>query len=384
VTVSSWCPLWLLCAVTTAALGAAPARAHSLSSAHSTATVAADRTSLRYQLLLSVADLSEALGIDDDPPSRAQVEDGAERLFAYVTARIDIEGDGARCTPERLDVPVLSAGRDEFVTVAWQCRWPAPIDLLAVDYQLFFDLDPRHTGLLTASYAGQSIASPLIADASRFEWRLTAAPTLDATGFLLSGVDHILYGIDHLLFLLGLLLVAGAAPRDGSQDCNDSQARSRRRVLSYALAIVTAFTIAHSITLAIAALGWVELPDRLVESTIAASIVFVAVENLALPAPRRRWQLSFAFGLIHGLGFASMLRPLLPNGQVVGPLLFFNAGVELGQLGVVAIALPALYLLGTRLGAGLYRRAVVIPGSVAVGLAGLVWFVQRALAINWP
>jgi hypothetical protein len=170
-------------------------------------------------------------------------------------------------------------------------------------------------------------------------------------------VEHILGGYDHLLFLLALLLPGGG-------------------LLALAK-IVTAFTLAHSVTLSLAVLDVVSLPDRLVEAVIALSIAAVAVENLVLqPTVTRRWIVSFAFGLVHGFGFSSAVRELgLPSAGLVQALVGFNVGVELGQMAVVALALPLLMLLRR---AGLGRR-LVWGSSVAILLVGLTLFVERLL-----
>jgi hydrogenase/urease accessory protein HupE len=186
------------------------------------------------------------------------------------------------------------------------------------------------------------------------------APPLPSFGrYLRLGVEHILTGYDHLLFLFGLLLVC-------------------RRFRTVAT-IVTCFTLAHSVTLALAALDVVSLPSRLVESLIAASIVFVGVENILRgEEPRGRWALTFAFGLIHGLGFASVLRGsgLGTFGtSIVAPLVGFNLGVEIGQLAVSAVLLAAIWCL-RRVRA--FARQGTRVASAAVAVAGLVWLFHRA------
>ncbi len=177
-------------------------------------------------------------------------------------------------------------------------------------------------------------------------------------GFLLLGIEHILTGYDHLLFLFALLLVSG-------------------NFLS-SFKIITCFTIAHSVTLALATLNVVQIPSRIVEPLIAASIVYVGVENLASKgAPQGRWLLTFAFGLVHGFGFATVLRELgvaSDTRSVAMPLLSFNLGVEIGQIVIAAIILPVVWRL--RKHPGFVRRW--IPAcSVAVALAGAFWFIQR-------
>jgi len=171
------------------------------------------------------------------------------------------------------------------------------------------------------------------------------------------GVEHIVIGYDHILFLLALIVV------------------SRPRKL---VALVTAFTIAHSITLALATLGWVELPANLVETAIAATIVFTAVENFWITDTAGRWKTTFAFGLIHGFGFAGVLRDLgLPTEGFLRALLAFNLGVEAGQLAIVAIlAWPAAQLARWKHGP-IVRRVV----SAAIAFCGLGWFLDRAFGL---
>jgi len=178
------------------------------------------------------------------------------------------------------------------------------------------------------------------------------------TNFLCLGVKHILTGYDHLLFLIGLLLVA--------------------RGFFPSLGIITSFTIAHSITLAVATLGLVQIPSRIVESLIAASIVFVGIENLLRgDLPKERRVVPFGFGLIHGFGFASALREAgigSGTGGIVLPLFSFNLGVELGQIMVAALALPIIWKLREN---PLFIARWAPACSAAVVLLGSFWFVQR-------
>jgi len=178
------------------------------------------------------------------------------------------------------------------------------------------------------------------------------------TNFLCLGVKHILTGYDHLLFLIGLLLVA--------------------RGFFASLGIITSFTIAHSITLAVATLGLVQIPSRIVEPLIAASIVFVGIENLLRgDIPKARRVVPFGFGLIHGFGFASALREAgigSGTGGIVLPLFSFNLGVELGQIMVAALALPIIWKLREN---PLFIARWAPACSAAVVLLGSFWFVQR-------
>jgi len=169
------------------------------------------------------------------------------------------------------------------------------------------------------------------------------------------GLEHILTGYDHLVFLFGLILIGG-----------------RLRQL---LAIVTAFTLAHSVTLGLAALSVFTPSPRLVEPAIALSIAYVGIENWFVSDAGHRWLVTFPFGLVHGFGFAGALAEIeVPSGQIPLALASFNVGVEAGQVAVLAAVLPALVWLGRR---PWFARVGVKAASAAVALAGLVWFAER-------
>ncbi|MSR14703.1 MAG: HupE/UreJ family protein [Gammaproteobacteria bacterium] len=158
-------------------------------------------------------------------------------------------------------------------------------------------------------------------------------------------------------------------------------AASRRIVCVDILKTVTAFTFAHSITLALAALGILSLPSRAVESVIAGSVVFAAIANLCSTRLQWRWQIVFGFGLVHGFGFASVLRDLgLPAQALSVALCSFNVGVELGQLALVGLFLPVYYVRKSRF----YRHVVYQTGSAAIAVIALGWFIERAVAVDLP
>ncbi len=193
----------------------------------------------------------------------------------------------------------------------------------------------------------------------------TTRPTAESTAtfwdFLKLGIEHIWTGYDHLLFLFALLVVC----------------RSFRSIVT----IITCFTLAHSTTLALATLNLVNLPSRITEPAIAASIVFVGVENLLRRGeePKGRWALTFAFGLIHGFGFASVLRELGVGGNgtsILMPLFTFNAGVEVGQVTIAALVLPVVWRL--RKHDSFLARGVPALSAI-VSVAGLYWFLERTV-----
>ena len=246
-------------------------------------------------------------------------------------------------------------------------------------YNLFFDVDPSHRGLLqwlAPSAKGQEqTAQALIFSTETASQTLALAPTgwwQTLRQYIVDGVWHIWIGYDHILFLLSLLLPAVLVRRANQWD----PAPALRGALVETLKVVTAFTLAHSITLSLAALQVISLPSRWVESVIAASVVLAALNNVRGTIDRRRWLMAFSFGLVHGFGFASVLADLgLPQGALVLALVGFNVGVELGQLAIVAIFLPLAFgLRATRF----YRVGVLTGGSIVVALLASWWLAKRA------
>ncbi|HVY39307.1 MAG TPA: HupE/UreJ family protein [Polyangia bacterium] len=269
--------------------------------------------------------------------------------------------------PPQTAVVTLTAEEDVDLRVSYPRPTRSPLVLDAVGIR---HLAPRAGVVLTVTgartFLGQKLLRP---DDTRFEVPITpdaealGTPPLPSFGrYLRLGVEHILTGADHLLFLLGLLVVC-------------------RRLRTVAQ-IVTCFTAAHSLTLALAALHVVAAPPRLVEPLIAATIVAVAVENLSRPhEPDRLWTgrlvTALVFGLIHGLGFAGALAQTglgAPGASIVPPLVAFNLGVELGQLAVASLILTALWAARR---AGWFTQRIPQITSVVVGAIGLFWLVER-------
>ncbi|MDO8299637.1 HupE/UreJ family protein, partial [Lacisediminimonas sp.] len=256
-------------------------------------------------------------------------------------------------------------------------RCPSIGNEISIRYALFFDIDPQHKGLLRLQRSSTFSTGVFTPEARQQVFSLSAPSRLrQFADYAAQGVWHIWIGFDHILFLMALLLPAVAIR-------NKRQWEPVARfvpALADVAKIVTAFTIAHSITLTLATLGWVSLPSRLVESTIALSVIVAALNNIFPIFPERRWLMAFAFGLIHGFGFASVLGDLgLPAGSLILALLGFNLGVEAGQLAIVAGFLPlAWWLRGTRF----YRRGVLIGGSALIAVLAAIWLVERAFDIK--
>jgi hypothetical protein len=320
------------------------------------AGITVEGATIRYRLTLWPATLPPATA-EELRGARAGDAGSRDRLLAIIRDKVALRAEGTRCAPGAGSLAPGPPGV-ESVTLTVEFRCPAPVRDLHVRDDIFDAFGPDHHTVGRIDGAG--VTTPFAFAPDRRELRVTlggAGGARGLAGFVALGVEHIVTGWDHLLFLLALLLTGGG-------------------ILAM-VKIVTAFTVAHSVTLTLAALDLVTLPDRLVESVIALSIAAVATENLfGRPTVTRRWIVSFAFGLVHGFGFSTALRGLsLPTDSLVLSLFGFNAGVELGQAAVVLVAVPALGLV-RRLG---WERRMVWALSAAILVVGLALFVERAL-----
>jgi hypothetical protein len=358
---------WLLAFVTSAAwLAATPAWAHKPSDAH--LRLSADGPAIAGRLDVAVRDLDGALGIDRDGNGEVtwtELQANAPRIAAYVEHRLAITGDGAPCALRVGDAALtdLSDGAYWALPVSAACdHRPAALE---VAYALLFDIDSMHRGLIHV--ADQTV---LVRDARPV--RITLGEATSIAAFVKEGVWHIWMGIDHILFLLCLILPAVFQRRTESWAAADSLRDVGKEVFE----IVTAFTLAHSITLVISAIGLIALPSRFVETAIALSVVVAALNNL-LRAIDARWAVAFALGLLHGFGFSSVLIDLgLPSHELIGALLGFNLGVELGQAAIVIALLPVLFWIRRTLA----YQALLWAGSGTVAIIAALWSYQRALA----
>ena len=320
------------------------AAAHQSSVVYSEITCAGREVAITVQI--ANGDLYEALGLEKDRAATLEeARAGASRLTAYLATRLTVENHGHACPGEPDEPDFLDKGSSFFFVQRLRYRCLRSLEEAAITYNLLFDIDPRHQGLAhVRAFGGES--EHVFRSQSRTLRLGQPLGVLDnVRDYLQLGIEHIFTGYDHLAFLFGLLIIAAAVGAKGSKD-EQRDHSGMRRGLGYVMRIVTAFTIAHSVTLCASALGWLVLPSRLVESFIAVSIGYVALENILRPEPRHRFLLTFSFGLMHGFGFASVLKEVgLPKAGLLWSLLSFNLGVELGQLAVVVLGFPVLYLL---------------------------------------
>jgi hypothetical protein len=361
---------------------AAAAQAHKPSDSYLAISVAG--AAVRGQWDIALRDLEFAIGLDangNGEISWGELRAKRSEIGAYAFSRLKINSDGKPCVTANTELLVDEHSDGAYAVMRFDadCGSRAPASL-EVTYSLFFDLDPTHRGLLRFDRGGASQTAVLSPERPRIAFRAGEVSKLSQFfDYLREGIWHIWVGFDHILFLLSLLLPSVLILKNGKWKA----AEHFRSTFWDVLKVVTSFTIAHSLTLSLAALSLISLPSRLVESTIALSVVLAALNNLKPLVAERRWAVAFAFGLIHGFGFASVLADLgLPQGTLLLALVGFNLGVEVGQLTIVCAFLPLAYALR---GSRFYRRVVFTGGSAAIALVALVWLAERSLNVKlWP
>ena len=346
---------------------AGTALAHKPSDAYLTMVISP--TQITGEWHLALRDLDYAIGLDKDDDGAitwGELRARQDALSAYAISRLQVRGDGTSGHLCVTELRVENHSDGAYAVLRFRVdglHWPASLEL---NYQALFDLDPLHRGLLRLERSGSTrlaVFSPQN-PTQRFDLGAPAP-------------RHPLLTFDHVLFLVALLL-PGVLRRSakGWQPVPEI-----RPALVNVLKIVTAFTVAHSVTLSLAALEIVRLPPRLVESAIAATVALAAMNNLRPILPRRDWLVAFGFGLIHGFGFANALTDLgLRRGELAATLLGFNVGVEVGQLVLVATCFPLALALRNF---AAYRCFVLRIGSAAISIVATAWFAERCLDFKW-
>ncbi|MEO7385315.1 MAG: HupE/UreJ family protein [Gammaproteobacteria bacterium] len=354
-----------------------PAAAHKPSDSYLTLEWDGDRIDGRWDIALR--DLDYAIGLDADGDGNlrwGEVKARHAQISAYALSHLTLAKGGSPCptTAATQQIDIHSDGTYTVLRFAASC--PTVGGTLAVGYSLFFNLDPTHHGLLKLRVSGREIAAILTPASPEF---LTGADGLSLwSGFfayVVEGIWHIWIGYDHIAFLLLLLLPVALRRRNGAWEPMPDVRSTGIAILK----IVTGFTAAHSITLTLATLQIVVLPAKPVEVGIAISVAAAAVYNL-LPIrndPGYGWRIAFGFGLLHGFGFANVLGDLgLAGVNVAVTLAGFNLGVELGQLSIVAVLMPIIYLVRKR---RFYTERLLPGGSIALALLASIWIWQRAM-----
>jgi hypothetical protein len=368
----------LLLLVAAATFFAPPAFAHKPSDSYLTLEVNGTRVDGRWDIALR--DLDNAIDLDGDGNGAVtwgELHAREREVTTFALSHLAVEGDGVACPSAPRGLQVASHSDGAYVVLRFDATCPAEPHALGVAYSLFFDIDPQHRGIVRIDDgAGTRTAIFSPRDRRQTFERAAARPMRQLGAAIRLGVEHIFQGIDHLCFLVALLLPS-VLVRSGR---GWAPVPRLRPALVDVLKIVTAFTLAHSITLTLSSLEVLRLPSRLVESGIAASVIVAAVNNVYPLLAEDRWAAAFALGLLHGFGFSATLMDLgLPRQNLALTLFGFNVGVEIGQMCVVAAFVPIAYFAR---GSWLYRRVGLVGGSLAIaGVAG-VWLVERAFAVK--
>ncbi len=353
-----------LLAALLALIASTSAHAHATSTTYLVATETSERLAITWDL--PVAELHWALDLDADGDGRilwAEIETHHVAIESLVLGQLAVAMQNVACPATLEDLLLTSHASEPYLSLAFRARCPVS-GPLAIAAGLFLDASTSRRTLIDITTAAGHFTATLSSHEPL--WLEPEVPSALATfiDFIGQGTWHVWIGYDHLAFLVLLLLPSVR---------RDSKVGEMSRDL---LKIVTAFTLAHSITLALAATDTVRLPVQAVELTIAASIVVAAALNLCPAAGHWRLPLAFGFGLVHGFGFANALAEIGSQGTRLVPVLAgFNIGVELAQLSVVAVLLPALLWLRN---SSFYAARLVPAASVAMMLAGAAWLAARA------
>jgi hypothetical protein len=359
-------------------LAAGAAHAHKPSDSYLAMRI--EGASVAGQWDIALRDLDFAIGLDADGDGQitwGEVKARHADIAAYALARLKLRSGEADCPLSAGEHLVDDHSDGAYEVLRFVATCPAPIAKLDISYSLFADLDPQHRGLARLEQGGATRTA--IFGPERPTQHFDVAEISALAQFLdygREGVWHIWIGFDHILFLLSLLLPAVLV----REPLGWRSVQSFRPAFWDVFKIVTSFTVAHSITLSLATLGVVSIPSRVAESAIAASVVLAALNNVFPLVQGRRWMVAFAFGLIHGFGFASVLKDLgLPQGTLLLALVGFNLGVEAGQLAIVSVFLPVAYGLRQR---WVYRRLIFIGGSWLIVLVAGTWLVERVFDLK--
>ncbi|MBI3876395.1 MAG: HupE/UreJ family protein [Verrucomicrobia bacterium] len=335
-----------------------------------------EETRLVGQWDLSLRDLDAVIDLDENGDGSVTWDELRSRqraIAAYALGRLRLRVNGVEVTPFVSEHQVASYPDGVYAVVNFEAEGFRKPRALEIEYRVFFDKIPLHRGLVSVAWEGRELVTMFgsansvqrldLGDASF--WR-------ELRDFGREGVWHIWLGFDHILFLLALLFPS-VLRREGAEWRGVA---AFKPAFVNVLKVVTAFTVAHSITLSLAALDVVRVPSRIVESVIAASVVLAALNNLKPVVKERVWIVAFCFGLVHGFGFASALSEFgLKDSSLLVPLVGFNLGVEIGQLVIVSLFLPPAFALRD---SRFYQSLTLRVGSACVVVLASAWLVQRA------
>lgn len=352
-------------------------RAHKASDSYLVLAVQGPEVIAQWDIALR--DIDFAIGLDSNGNGEitwGELRARQANVAAWALSRLELKRGGS-CTLTMTSLQVDSHTDGGYAVLHISGLCPSSAGDLRLGYRLLFDMDGLHRGLLRLTVDGTTHASVLSPGSGELRFGPEEVSRLvQFREYLIEGIWHIWIGFDHILFLLSLLLPA-VLVHSGTRWRGVTRFGDAGREVLW---VVTSFTAAHSVTLSLAALGWVSLPSRLVESAIALSVMLAAANNLWPLVEQRRWVVAFCFGLIHGFGFASVLAELgLPADALVLSLIGFNLGVEVGQMAIVAVFLPLAFALRN---SSFYQLGIFVWGSRLILLVATIWLAERALDLK--
>ena len=374
--------LWLLIRILVVPIAAlmlpGAALAHSASSSY--LHVDARGRELSVQWSIALRDLDYAIGLDDNADGAitwGELKEHEAAINAYALARLQLSADGVPCRTGPITHLADQLSDGAYAVLRFQATCRTKPRHVTVHYALLFDLDPLHRGLLTLSVAGVPHAYALSPAMQTVTFDVTPGYGDTIRSFFATGVDHLLTGIDHMLFVT--MLLVPAMFRRGAHEFGPNAkllpVSDFRAMFAESLKVLSAFTLAHGTTLTLSVLHIVSIPQRLSEAGIALTILATALDNVFHFLPARRWPLAFAFGLVHGLGFATALGPMsLPPVALGIALISFNLGLEAAQVTIASVVLPVGFVLRHTL---FYPRFIMPGVSGAVALVAFAWFTDR-------
>jgi len=360
----------LLATIGACLASAGPVRAHSASSSY--LTIAASGDQARVSWSIALRDLEEAVGLDandDGEITWGELRAKADQIDAYALSRLQVGTGGAQCMagPVKHLVDLLGDGGYAVLNTTFQC--PVAVTRLDIRYGALFEIDPNHRGLLNITLDDGVTHTGMVSPAEPVaRFGASGGQGTLIRQFFTGGVEHMLAGADHVLFIMMLLAPLLLRPRA------DAGGPVRRMI--EIVALLTAFTVAHGLTLTLAVLGLAHVSQAVAELSVAMTILLTALDNIAAFLPQRRRILAFGFGLIHGLGVAGGLGPLqLPPATLALALLAFSFGLEAAQIGIAIVAVPVGHLLRATPAVS-HRMLPVLSGGVA--LLAALWIAERA------
>lgn len=344
--------------------------AHSLNDSYLTLNTSGAQ--LDGTLQLAVDDLEIAIGLDsngDRQVTWGEILQAGSAIDNYIAQRLIVSRNATECSINTGSFLIDTLAGGPYVSIPLSGICDDDTGALTVTYGLFIDVDSSHRGIATIQFEQQSFNQVFASDRQRLELDGSQTAWLINLGhFIYEGIWHIWIGIDHVLFIIAMLVGLVLHRRRES-------AVSAREISIEILKLVTAFTIAHSLTLIVATLGLVSLSPRFVESSIALTVVISGINIIYPLFDKRHWQVGFVFGLIHGFGFANVLADLnLEGAQFLLGLLGFNIGVEIGQLAIVLLATPLLLALTRPQWSRRYGRVLA---GLLIAQIGVMWFLER-------